>query len=86
MMKERTKTPRTIPPKITAGPEAIAQMFDLNVGSLANMRSKRTGPPFFKVGRKVIYRISDVESWITENPCLTADSRPCSCAGGYCHE
>jgi predicted DNA-binding transcriptional regulator AlpA len=34
------------------------------VGTLANWRSARTGPPFVKVGRHVRYRIGDVDEWV----------------------
>ena len=34
------------------------------VGSLANMRCLKKGPKFFKVGRKVIYRPEDIETYL----------------------
>lgn len=72
-------------PKITASPEEICSMFGLNPGSLANMRSKRQGPKFYKIGRKVLYRPAEVERWITETPVLTTDSLPSCQCGGSCH-
>jgi len=64
--------------KLFGSPREISILFGLNVGSLANMRSLKKGPRFFKSGRKVVYRLSDVETWITENPVLTFDSLPTS--------
>jgi hypothetical protein len=88
-MKNETQTsPKktaTVPSKITASPLVIAQMFDLNEGTLANLRSKKQGPKFYKIGRRVLYRPSEVESWLTANPVLTTDSLPCNC-GGNCEE
>lgn len=32
--------------------------------TLANWRSAGAGPPFYKVGAAVQYRVSDLETWI----------------------
>jgi len=47
----------------------------LHYKTLANMRSQGKGPRYYKVGRKVFYRIADLEAWLTQNPILTADYR-----------
>lgn len=49
-------------------------VYDLDPGTLANLRSQRRGPKFFKVGRKIFYRPSDVEAWLFQNPVQTVDS------------
>jgi len=43
-------------------------------GSLANMRSQKRGPKFFKAGKKVIYRPEDIEAFLFRSPVLTIDS------------
>ncbi len=43
-------------------------------GSLANHRCKRTGPRYYKAGKKVIYRPEDIESFLFQNPVQTRDS------------
>ena len=30
---------------------------------LAQWRHKRTGPPFYRLGRKIVYRGSDLNAW-----------------------
>lgn len=45
----------------------------LNPKTLANLRSQGRGPRFFKVGRKVFYRLEDLEAWLTRQPVRTAD-------------
>jgi len=45
-----------------------------SLGTLANWRSMKRGPRFFRVSRKVVYRASDVEDFLFRNPVLTADS------------
>jgi hypothetical protein len=55
-------------------PEVASQIYGVNVGTLANLRSQRRGPKFFKVGRRVIYRVEDFEKWLTSSPVLTLDS------------
>jgi orotidine-5'-phosphate decarboxylase len=43
-------------------------------GTLANLRVKKRGPRFFKVGRKVVYRAEDIEAYLFARPVLTRDS------------
>jgi len=69
-------------PRITCSPDEICSIFGLNSGSLANLRSKRQGPRYYKIGRKVLYKPAEVERWITENPVLTTDCLPGCHRGG----
>lgn len=55
-------------------PQEICEIYGLDVGTLANLRTQRRGPKFFKVGRRVFYFLSDVEAWLRRNPVLTTDS------------
>jgi predicted DNA-binding transcriptional regulator AlpA len=56
-------------------PEEVAKAFGFSRGTLANMRSKKIGPKYYKVqNRKVLYRFADVEKWIQSYPVLTRDS------------
>jgi hypothetical protein len=50
--------------------------FGLHKLTEANNRSKKMGCRYFKVGRKVLYLVSDIEDWIKRNPVLTKDSFP----------
>ncbi len=34
---------------------------------LAQWRHKRTGPPFYRLGRKIIYRGADLNAWAEAN-------------------
>ncbi len=62
-------------------PEEAATMYGLNVGTLANLRHARRGPKFFKIGKKVVYFIEDIEAWIRQSPVLTRDSLDISAGG-----
>jgi len=57
----------------SATPQEVAQVFGIPAGTLANLRSKREGPRFFKRGRRVVYFFSDVENWLRQSPVLTKD-------------
>ena len=59
--------------KRSATPQEINEIYGLDVGTLANLRSKRRGPKFFKVGRRVYYFLADVEAWLRRCPVLTSD-------------
>lgn len=48
----------------------------LKPGSMANLRSQKKGPRFYKRGHLVLYRFSDVDAWLASRPVLTADSLP----------
>lgn len=43
-------------------------------GTLANLRTQRRGPKYYKVSRKVVYRPEDVEAYLFHNPVQTSDS------------
>lgn len=45
-------------------PRELSELLGVPVGTLANWRSARTGPPFVKIGRHVRYRRGDVDEWI----------------------
>ncbi len=47
-------------------PEEAAEITTFSVGTLANLRSQGKGPKFSKLRGKVVYRLSDVLSWIGE--------------------
>jgi len=64
--------------KKTVTAKEVAEMYGIAEGTLANMRSQKRGPKYYKCGgrRKVLYALVDVEDWITCSPVLTEDSLP----------
>lgn len=59
----------------TLTPREVSAAYDVAAGTLANWRSKRIGPKFYRLGgRKVAYFKSDLESWARREPILTRDS------------
>lgn len=51
----------------TATPRAVAECLHTTEQGLAQMRHRGAGPKFVKVGRKVLYRWSDVQEYIAAN-------------------
>lgn len=48
-------------------PEEVATLLGLQPETLANWRWRGTGPPYANLGgRRVRYRLEDVERWIAE--------------------
>ena len=43
-------------------------------GTLANWRTQKRGPRYFRVSRKIVYRASDIEAFLFKNPVLTIDA------------
>ena len=60
--------------KLYATPDEIGALFGLNARTLANQRCKREGIPYRKIGRKILYRISDVEKFVERETVLTINS------------
>jgi hypothetical protein len=55
-------------------PESVSEIYQIPKGTLANLRSQKRGPRYYKVGRRVIYFVEDVERWLKAWPVLTQDS------------
>lgn len=55
-------------------PQDCRDIYGLNPGTLANMRFSKTGPRYYKLGKKVLYRVEDIEQWLNANVVLTRDS------------
>jgi len=45
-----------------------------SVGHLANLRSQKRGPRFYRLNRKIFYRLEDIEQYLFQCPVLTIDS------------
>lgn len=56
---------------ITISPEQAAERYGVNKGTLGNLRTQKKGPPYLKVGRKVLYRVKDFETWLFSQPVKT---------------
>ncbi|WP_218644557.1 helix-turn-helix domain-containing protein [Thiomicrorhabdus cannonii] len=49
-------------------PDETAKQLGVTIGTLATWRNTgRNNLPFVKIGRKVMYRQSDIESWIAKH-------------------
>lgn len=40
---------------------------EITVGTLRNWRAMRIGPPFVKIGKAVLYPISELDTWDQKN-------------------
>ncbi|WP_237568692.1 helix-turn-helix transcriptional regulator [Mycolicibacterium lacusdiani] len=49
-----------------ATPADVAAYLQTSVDGLSQLRYRRQGPPFVKVGQRVLYRWSDVHSWVAD--------------------
>ena len=45
----------------------LAEMLDVSERTLERMRTEGSGPRFSKAGRRVLYRLEDVEGWLETN-------------------
>lgn len=61
--------------KIFLTPEEVSASCGIAVGTLANLRYQKKGPKFYKLpgGRKVLYKLSDIEEWLSREPVLTKE-------------
>lgn len=47
--------------------EQVSDAYGVAKSTLAKMRLYGTGPVFVKLGRRVAYRLEDLEAWVNEN-------------------
>ena len=59
---------------LSIGPKEAAKRYDLSVGTLANLRFQKRGPKYYRCGRKILYRVPDLEEYLFQNVILTIDS------------
>ncbi|MAZ03669.1 MAG: hypothetical protein CMN56_11080 [Sneathiella sp.] len=45
----------------------VAEQLGLSESTLAKMRLSGDGPPYSKLGRRVVYRPEDIDAWIASN-------------------
>ena len=48
-------------------PEQVGQRYGMATSTLAKMRLSGSGPVFVKLGRRVLYRQDDLDTWVSEN-------------------
>ena len=57
-------------------PEEVAERYrrEISVGTLRNWRSMRIGPGFVKIGKAILYPITELDAWDEQNrvACRTA--------------
>lgn len=48
---------------------------EITVGTLRNWRAMRIGPPFVKIGKAVLYPVSELDAWDQKNTVSCRASR-----------
>ena len=57
--------------KVNLTPEEVARVYGLNAATLANQRTKAAGPPYIKVGGKVLYPQRELQKYLNDREILT---------------
>ena len=64
----KSKSPSPIPPDLeqyrTIDDHLVSLVTGLALGTIRNKRGDGTGPPFYRVGRRCVYRLREVLSWM----------------------
>jgi len=61
---------------VTITPKQVSERYNLVLGTLANMRYRKEGPSYIKVGkRKILYRVEDIERFLDGGRVQTKDCR-----------
>ena len=63
VLKELRKGDSPIPPEYLS-PRQVFQLTSISTKTLEAMRGVRTGPPYYKVGGRVRYKIQDIRDYI----------------------
>ena len=54
----------------------LAELLGLSERTLERMRGEGSGPPFSKAGRRVLYRMDDIELWLKQRSYInTAEAK-----------
>ena len=57
--------------KVNLTPEEVERVYGLNAATLANQRTKAAGPPYLKVGGKVLYPQGELRKYLNAREILT---------------
>lgn len=61
----------------TLSPAEASDRLGIAVGTLRNMRSRGGGPPYVRVGRRIRYRLVDLDRWLDQRTRMnTSDPGP----------
>jgi hypothetical protein len=56
-------------------PKEVEGTYGFKVGTLANWRSQKKGPPYSKIGHVIRYNVEDIERWLKDFVIKTLGSR-----------
>lgn len=65
-----------MPEKRTLTPEQVEEIYNISTKTLANWRTLKIGPPYSKPGRRVLYRVEDIEKFIDRHQQKTTGHLP----------
>lgn len=76
-----SRTSTTATPAASAAPPAeklltdreVADLLQIDDGTLRNWRGKRKGPAFLRIGSRVRYRPADVHAWLATRTVTTTE-------------
>lgn len=51
--------------------QEVERIYGLSARTLANYRSQKVGPKYYKCGHRVIYRIADLDAYMEEHAVVT---------------
>ena len=74
MQKTQNQAPPLSKPLMVARSKVGDLFPGLSPKSLANQLSEGLGPKAYRVGRKIYYRVEDLETYLTQSPIQTSES------------
>lgn len=63
------------PAKGALSPKAAAVYLDTTEGTLAQWRHRQQGPPYARLGTKIVYRIESLDAYLREREAETMEAR-----------
>ena len=74
MQNPKSQAPSSSKPLMVARSKVGDLFPGLSPKSLANQLSEGRGPKAYRVGRKIFYRVEELEAYLTERPIQTVQS------------
>lgn len=70
-VRRDSKSPR----RAALSPKRAAEYLDSNEGTLAKWRYEGVGPPYLKIGSKVLYRVESLDNYLQDREDVTMRER-----------
>jgi predicted DNA-binding transcriptional regulator AlpA len=67
--------------QIVLSAEQVSKQLGLSVSTLAKLRLSGAGPLYSRLGRRIVYRPADIDTWVASNQFRSTSEYPAKSSG-----